>query len=55
MMSLYGQVSKLTGQKQRVVFAIKTSIAVFLVFCCRYVDSFILKRAVKTCHRGLIR
>ncbi len=41
MMSLLGQISKLLSQNQRVVFAIKTSAAVFLVFCCRYMDSFI--------------
>ena len=41
MMSLFGQVSKLTMQNQRVVAAIQTSLAIFILFCCRYMDSFI--------------
>lgn len=41
MMSLFGQVSNLTKQNERIVIAIQTSLAIFLLFCCRYLDSFI--------------
>ena len=40
-MSLSGQVSQINAQNQRVVTAIQTSVAIFLLFCCRYLDSFI--------------
>lgn len=41
MMSLFGLVNQLSTQKPLVVTAIKTSIVLFLLFCCRYMDSFI--------------
>lgn len=41
MMSLFGQVSKFKTQNQQIVSAIQTSLVIFLLSCCRYLDSFI--------------
>ncbi len=41
MMSLFGQGRNLISQKLLFVAVIKTSGVLFLLFCCRYLDSFI--------------
>lgn len=55
MMPLFGQVSKLPYQIQLLVAVIKTSEAIFCLFCCRYVDSFIdiyhVGRGLISCHQ----
>lgn len=40
-MSLFGLVGQFTASNKRVVIAIQTSVVIFLLFCCRYMDSFI--------------
>ncbi len=41
MMPLFGQVSKFKTQNQQIVSAIQTSLVIFLLSCCRYLDSSI--------------